>query len=107
MISLIDEKFLKQYFLNKVLCSVDDFVKENLNLKSANNMDVPVKGVVIMKFCVESCEFFLQFLVPKEVLANLVLGFNVIAYMISNANIASPMLTTMRQVVNPRFVRRN
>ena len=98
MISLIDEKFLKQYFPNKVIYSVDDFVKENLNLKSANNTDVPVKGFVIVNFCVESCEFFVPFLVIKKVLANPVLGFNVIAYMISNVNNPSPALTSMLNI---------
>ena len=97
MISLVDELFLKQYFLNKVIYSVD-FISENLNLKAVNNTDVPVKGVVIMNFCVESCEFVVPFLVIQEVLANPVLGFNVIAYMISNTNHVSPMLASMLKI---------
>ena len=95
MISLVDELFLKQHFPNKVIYSVDDFISENLNLKAANNTDVPVKGVVIMNFCVESCEFVVPFLATLEVLANPVLGFNIIAYMISNTNHVSPMLASM------------
>ena len=98
MISLVDELFLKQYFLNKVIYSVDDFISENLNLKAANNTDVPVKGVVIMNFCVESCEFVVPFLATQEVLANPVLGFNVIAYIISNTNHVSPMLASTLKI---------
>ena len=98
MISLVDELFLKQYFPIKVIYSVNNFVSENLNLKAANNTDDPVKGVVIMNFCMESCEFVVPFLATKEVLANPVLGFNVIAYMISKATNAIPMLTSMLDI---------
>ena len=51
-----------------------------------------------MNFCVESCEFFVLFLMTKEVLANPVFGFNVIAYMILNVSNVSPMLTSMLNI---------
>ena len=86
MISLISRNFLIKNLPNKKIYSVDEFLEnEFLSLSAANNTEVPVEGVILIDFSIESQKFFqIPFLVTSENVANPIIGYNAIEYLVMN-----------------------
>ena len=86
MISLISRNFLRKNLPNKKIYSVDEFLEnEFLSLSAANNTEVPVEGVILIDFSIESQKFFqIPFLVTSENVANPIIGYNAIEYLVMN-----------------------
>ena len=94
MISLISKNFLIENFPNKKIYSVDEFLEnELLSLSAANNTEVPVEGVILIEFSIESKKFFqIPFLVTSENVANPIIGYNAIEYLVMNFENRLPSL---------------
>ena len=89
MISLVDTKWVKMYFQDKKLHSVDEFLQnEVLQIRAANSSEISFEGVLLFKFCLlnDSNVVTVPFLVTSQDINEPILGYNVIEYLILQNN---------------------
>ena len=88
MISLMNEKFLEENFPEKQIYSVEEFLgNESLSISAANNTEVPIEGVVLLDFSVDTSILFqIPFLITKEKISDPIIGYNTIEHFILNYN---------------------
>ena len=87
MISLIDRQWLQQNLPKQKIYSVKEFMgNETLNLKAANNTNVPIQGIVLLKFALPDTktEFTVPFIVSTQNINNPIIGYNTIEYLVVN-----------------------
>ena len=86
MISLINKGFLLKNFPGVKIESIGEFTGENFSLTAANKSEVRVEGVVVLTFGVgESGGLFrVPFLVTEEEISAPIIGYNIIAHLVSN-----------------------
>ena len=83
MISLVDTKWVKKQFPDKMLHSVDDFLEnEVLQIQAANSSEISFEGVMLSDFCLQndSKTVTVPFLVTSQEINERILGYNVIEY---------------------------
>ena len=88
MVSILSRIGLEQNLPYSPISLVTKFTKskEPLYLKAANNTDVSIDGVVVLKFTLESLnwEFDVPFLVTEQNVLNPIIGLNVIQFIFDN-----------------------
>ena len=80
-VSLVDKQWVNQYFPDKEILPVADFLeREDLKLCAANNSEIQFEGVILLKFGLRDGEdkFEVPMLVSKSSIAEPILGYNVI-----------------------------
>ena len=86
MISLISKDFLDDQFPGVEIHSVADFIEnDSLTLTAANQMELFVDGVVLLKFGIENdCELFqVLFLVTSEPISKPIIGYNTMEHLVT------------------------
>ena len=90
MVSLVSKGWLNKEFCNTAIQSIKTFIGEgsDISLKAANNTEVNIEGVVTLSFSLQNSGFnFAElFIVTKEEILNLILGFNVIEHPVLTKN---------------------
>ena len=100
MVSLISEEFLNNNFVTKERYSVEEFLETKLNLSAANNTEVPIEGVVVLDFAIDdSILFKIPFLITKENIANLIIGYNTIEHLIMNHKAKAKLLPSLMKLL--------
>ena len=87
MISLINEEFLHENFPDSEIHPISDFTgSETLTLKTANQSNLCVEGVVVLDFGVDSGSglFQIPFLVTSEKISNPIIGYNTVEHLVTN-----------------------
>ena len=87
MISLVDSKWVNQYFRDKELHNVNKFLENHkLEVKAANKSNISFTGVILLTFSltVNSPSFVVPFLVTNDEINEPILGYNVIEHLILN-----------------------
>ena len=85
MICLVSEEWVKKHFPGKTIHAVSDFLEEQgLKIRAANSTEVQYSGVILLEFSVEGGDegILVPFLVAKEGVADIILGYNVIETLI-------------------------
>ena len=97
-ISLMGRDFLEENFPGAKMYSVSEFLgDEGLTLTAANQTELSVVGVVVLSFGAEenSSLFDVPFLITSDPVSSIILGYNVIEYLILNfpSSYLSPLLS--------------
>ena len=79
MVSMVNSGWLEVTIPDSKVMTVEEFLEgDNLHLCAANNTNVNVDGVVVLKFSVGACVIPVPFLVTKDDLRDPIIGYNVI-----------------------------
>ena len=75
---------MEENFPGKELLPVTDFIKEGLNVQTANKTKIDFDGVVLLNFklCGNEEDFDVPVLVSSKTITESILGYNVIEYLI-------------------------
>ena len=84
MVSLVNIDWVKENVPDELIQSVSEFLEgDNLHLCAANNTNVKVEGVVILKFCIgDDLDVPVPFLITKDKLTQPIIGYNVIEHVV-------------------------
>ena len=85
MISLVNQEWVKNHFPDEIIHAVSAFLEEeDLKIRAANSTEVQYEGVILLEFSVKGGDesILLPFLVAKEGVTDIILGYNVIETLI-------------------------
>lgn len=84
MVSLVDRRWVKRNFPEEVIHPVSAFLDRELHLQAANETTINFDGVVLLTFSLseEDEGFVVPMLVSSSDIANPILGYNVIEYLV-------------------------
>ena len=88
MVSLVDVKWMKNNFPNATIVSVSEFLEEDLRIRAANETSIQLEGVTVLEFSLgeEGESFLVPMIVTKDDMAEQILGYNVIAHLITDGS---------------------
>ena len=86
MISLMNEKFLREHFPDTELLSISEFTGDEFTLTTANKSELNVQGVAILDFGVTSSQTLFQvpFLITADDISGPIIGYNTIEHLVTN-----------------------
>ena len=88
MISVVTKTWVKSYFPEKKVYSVNEFFEENLQVKAANSTEMVFDGIILLNFSLREDlpGFILPFLITSQDVTEPILGYNVIEHLVVNGN---------------------
>ena len=101
MVSVMNDEFLVENFPEKKVYSVDEFLEnETLCLSAANNTEVPIEGVTLFDFAIDSNILFqIPFLITKEKICNPIVGYNTIEHLVVNFRKEIQLLPSLMKIL--------
>ena len=89
MVSIVSLKWFRENFADVKIWMLADFLEgDNLHLVAANNTTLEVEGVAILEFSIDgSAPFSVPFLISHDELAQPIIGFNVIEYVVVSGGV--------------------
>ena len=95
MVSMVDRRWCKRHFPNATIYPVSSFLDRELHVQAANETSIKFDGVILLDFSLkevggeggengegEGETFAVPFLVSSEKIADPILGYNVIEYLV-------------------------
>ena len=83
MVSMVSLQWLKECGLDFDVMSVEEFLEgDKLHLCAANNTNVDVEGIAVLNVGIGTFTVSVPFLITKDELANPIIGYNVIRFLV-------------------------
>ena len=88
MVSLVDMRWITEFFPGATIVSVSEFLEEDLNIRAANATPIQLEGVAVIDFSLGENDdhFLVPLIVTKDDMSEPILGYNVIAHLLTDGS---------------------